>query len=267
MSPECSVATPAGRLLLALRRHGYALVLVSAGAGAPATAHAVVGGQDGGDGAARAAIMVLNSRGGVCSGIVVVPDVVLTAAHCVAGRDQIRIHYRGPDRQPVLLEPAARVTHPGYVANAVASRRPSVDLALVRLPAPLPGAFATARLSDAVPRREAPVSLGGYGVAQPGDARSSGTFRTAALTVVEPYGPSRILLWASDPRKAGAGACEGDSGGPMSDPAGLVVAVSGWASGRGGRGCGEITQGVLVGPQRSWIDATLAGWSRAAAWN
>ncbi len=43
-----------------------------------------------------------------------------------------------------------------------------------------------------------------------------------------------------------------------------------WASGSG-RGsdksaCGGVSQGVLVGPQRAWIDRTLAGWGAAPRW-
>ena len=228
-----------------------------------APAAAIVGGREESGPAREGAIMVLSSRGGVCSAIVVAPDAVLTAGHCVAGGSEIRVHYRGPDGSPVLLRPAARSVHPGYVANAVASRRPSVDLALVRLAEPLSTPFRAAALGAGAPRAGAPLTVGGYGVAAPGDARSSGTFRTAALATVEPYGPSRILLWASG---RNAGACEGDSGGPMSDEAGAVVAVTSWAAGAGGRGCGGMTQGVLVGPQRGWLDGILASWGRTAEW-
>jgi hypothetical protein len=33
-----------------------------------------------------------------------------------------------------------------------------------------------------------------------------------------------------------------------------------------GRACGALTQGILLGPQRAWIDRTLAAWGRAARW-
>jgi hypothetical protein len=53
----------------------------------------------------------------------------------------------------------------------------------------------------------------------------------------------------------------------MRDGAPGVFAVTTWASGAKGRICGEYSQGVLLGPQRAWIDATLAGWGRAARWD
>jgi hypothetical protein len=45
-------------------------------------------------------------------------------------------------------------------------------------------------------------------------------------------------------------------------PDGSVVAVTTWAEGHGKSRCGARTQGVLVDPQRAWIDATLEGWRR-----
>jgi hypothetical protein len=45
-----------------------------------------------------------------------------------------------------------------------------------------------------------------------------------------------------------------------------VVAVTSWSTGPSGRSCGLLSQGVLVAPQRGWIDGTLAGWSERALW-
>lgn len=229
---------------------------------APASAHAIVGGQAETGPLARTTLMVLSSRGGVCSGLVVAPDAVLTAAHCVTAASDYRVHYKGPDGAAVLLEPAALSVHPGYDRGAVAGRRRSIDLALVRLANPLP--FASAELAGVAEGRGSAVTVAGYGVAREGDGRSTGTFRSVDLAIVEPYGRSTILLWAKGP--AGAGACEGDSGGPIASPDGAVVAITSWASGAGRRGCGDVSQGVLVGPQRGWIDGILAGWGRSAAW-
>jgi hypothetical protein len=96
------------------------------------------------------------------------------------------------------------------------------------------------------------------------EARSTGTFRSVDLAIVEPYGRSTILVWAKG--APGAGACEGDSGGPVTAESGDVAALASWASGAGRAGCGDISQGVLLGPQRGWLDGVLAGWNRAAIW-
>lgn len=234
---------------------GLALLL------AVAPARAVVGGRPD-PGAAASAVMVLSSNGGVCTGIVVAPDAVLTAGHCVGGRAEHRVHYKDEAGAPVLAEIAARAPHPGYDAGAVAGRRRSIDLALVRLAAPLPARFRPAALSAAMPRAGERLTLAGYGVAAPGDARSTGTYRSLELAVVEPHGPSRILVWLGA-SPGGASACHGDSGGPIG-PGSAVLAVSAWVA---GKACGGISQGVLLGPQRDWIDRTLAGWRSAARWS
>lgn len=227
-------------------------------------AEAIVGGAEDQGPLARRSVMVLSSNGGVCSAVVVAPDVVLTAAHCVTGAAEHRVHFRDEAGEPVLIVPAAKAVHPGYDAKAIEGRRRSIDLALVRVPEPLPKRFETAPLSTTGLGKGEAVTVGGWGLARKDDPKTTGTFRTAPLTVVEPYGPSRILLWS---KGTGAmGACQGDSGGPMT-AGDAVVAITSWSTAAGGQGCGGITQGILVGPQRAWIDQTLAGWKRAAQWN
>jgi secreted trypsin-like serine protease len=230
---------------------------------AASPAAAIVGGAENAGPLAAASLMVLSSNGGVCSAVVVAPDAVLTAAHCAAGAAEHRVHWRGDDAQPVLIAPAAKDIHPGYVANAIATRRRSIDLALLRLPKPLPARFSQAVLSGTPVGAGTALEVGGYGVLSEGDARTTGTFRTAPVTVVEPYGPSKILVWTRG--RGGVGACSGDSGGPIA--AGTsVVAIVAFAKGPKGRDCGDLTQGTLLSPQRAWIDATLRSWGRSARW-
>lgn len=222
--------------------------------GAPA--RAIVGGAEV---PAGGAVMVLSSQGGVCTGVVLTPDTVLTAGHCAADAREHRVHFRDAAGAPILVDVAARAVHPGYDAGAVKARRRSIDLALLRIATPLPVRFAPMTLSAALPRAGADLTVSGYGAAKPGDPRSTGTYRSLALPVIEPFGPSRILVWL----KGGAGgACQGDSGGPIAGPDGAVLAVSAWIGGA----CGGLTQGVLVGPQRGWIDRVLDGWNRTARW-
>jgi hypothetical protein len=231
---------------------------------APGGALAIVGGHEGAGPAARSTVMVLSGRGGVCSAVVVAADAVLTAAHCATGASDYRVHFKDESGQPVLLEPAGIAVHPGYDRGAVAGRRRSIDLALVRLAQPLPRRFAPASLTAEPGQAGDALAVSGYGVAREHDGRSSGTFRQADLTLVEPYGRSTILVWAKGP--AGSGACEGDSGGPIANASSAVMAITSWASGAGRAACGEATQGVLVGPQRRWIDTVLAGWNSTASW-
>lgn len=246
--------------MVSAKRRGPAAAIVLAGLAAlpAAPAGAIVGGAET---PAGGAVMVLSSNGGVCTGLVLAPDAVLTAGHCAAGAVELRAHFRDAAGQPVLVEVAARAVHPGYDAGAASGRRRSIDLALLRTASPLPPRFAPATLSAEPPRAGESVTLSGYGAARAGDPRSTGTHRSVALPVVEPYGPSRILVWLK--ADARAGGCQGDSGGPIAGPDGAVLALAAWIGGA----CGGLTQGVLVAPQRGWIDRTLDGWGRVARWN
>ena len=234
-----------------------ALTLVLAG-----PAQAVVQGRADGS-LSRHALMVLNDRGAFCSASLIAPTVLLTAAHCVTGASAYRVHYKDAGGQPVMLEPAKIAVHPGYDSGAVKGRRRSIDMALVRLSAPLPGFVPIGLSGSGRPGPNERLTVGGYGLGTEGVAVSGGQFRTAELGVIEPFGPSSILVWLTDPatgrNASGAGACQGDSGGPILD-AGGVVAVTVWAEGAGKARCGALTQGLLVAPQRAWIDGVLAGW-------
>ena len=229
----------------------------------PFPGHAIVGGAESEGPLERASVMVLSSKGGVCSAVIVDADVVLTAAHCASGAPEHRVHWRGEGGRPELVAPAAKAIHAGYDANAFEARRRSIDLALLKLPEKLPDRFAVATLSAAAPRAGTRITFGGYGAAIEGEARSTGSFRVAELPVVEPYGKSTILVWADGGGKSGA--CMGDSGGPIAQGE-AVFAITTWVGDRKGGACGKFSQGVLLGPQRAWLDKTLAGWGRKARW-
>lgn len=234
------------------------------------SAEAVLGGRDGGP-AAASTLMVLNARGGVCSGIVLSSRTILTSAHCADGGTDLRIHWKDGGGEPVLIAPASVTLHPEFDAKAITARRRSIDLALLRLSAPLPARFEPASLVDGpTPRAGSDITLAGYGVLREGEARTTGVYRSAALATVEPYGPGRILIWAADPagagKKPGPGACQGDSGGPMALSEGGIIAVTSWSTGPSGKSCGLLSQGVLIAPQRGWIDRTLSQWGENASW-
>src|ERR687889_1820506 len=124
-------------------------------------AHAIVGGAEDEGPLARQSVMVLSSNGGVCSAVVLAPDVVLTAAHCVTGAAEHRVHFRDETGEPVLITPAAKVVHPGYNAKAIETRQRSIDLALVRIPEALPARFERAMLTAAKVAENDPVVVGG----------------------------------------------------------------------------------------------------------
>ncbi len=231
-----------------------------------APARALVGPTGAGDEVGSAVIMVLNSGGGLagyCSGLVVAPDAILTAAHCVPPGAAVRVHYRAPDGAPVLLDVAAVERHPAYRADAIRTRERSVDLALVRLPAPLPAPFRPVPYGDAGPHETGTrFRLAGFGLTREGDPRSAGRLRVASVEQRDP--PSAVLLWARDPAGRGTGACTGDSGGPVfAADRNVAAALMVWSAGAGTSRCGLLTQAVWLEPQRAWIDGVLARWRAA----
>jgi secreted trypsin-like serine protease len=233
-------------------------------------ARAIIKGQPGGP-LVGSTLMVLREGGGLCSGVVIAPDIILTAGHCAAGSKQLRIHFREANNEPVLIEVRRIAVHPQYSANAIQQRERSIDLALIQSAQPLTG-FSNATLgAGPAPAAGDAVTLSGHGARSEGDARSTGLHYSAVQSVVTPYGPGRILLWSADAkglgRVPGSGACLGDSGGPMSHANGTIIAITSWSTGQGKARCGLMTQGILLGPQRGWIDKSLSAWGSSATWS
>lgn len=210
-------------------------------------------------------VMVLRRDGdkaGFCTGIVLARDVVLTAAHCAPRGNDVRVLLPGDPSKPETVPVTGLAPSPDYRPDAVAARQRSIDLALLRLARPLPDAF-----SPAVLARSAGTKLGarfvasGYGMGQEGQPATSGTLRSATLVARAPL--SQVLLWAEDPAKAGAGACTGDSGGPVgAEGAAEVAAVMLWSAGTGAQHCGDLTQAIWLAPQQAWIERVMQAWGR-----
>jgi len=238
------------------RRAVAAILLLLTCAG---SARAIVGESSDGGERADETVMLL-TRGpegsGFCTGIVLTPRVILTAAHCLRPAADMRVHFRDAAGAPVILEVESVVVHPEYRKDAQARRTRSIDLGLLTTKIDLPARFRPAKRSEApAPSPGQNVSVVGYGLQREGEPKTGGALRAARMNVREPR--SQVLLWLAPMGEFG-GACSGDSGGPIYAEDNSVVALVAWTEGKQGRNCGALTQGVLLAPLRNWLDSTLS---------
>jgi hypothetical protein len=256
-APEV-LAHEAGAMTLALARSFRWLAFVAALAAPLAPARALIGAEPDRRFADRVAMVLMRGgdKVGFCTGLVLSPRILLTAAHCLRPLRDMAVHYRDAAGAAVVIPVDAAIAHPLYRADAIQARALSIDLALIRTARPLPPSFVGAAIADGgAPAIGASAIVSGYGAAREGDWSSGGQLRSVTLAVREPA--STVLIWAADPTGRAAGACNGDSGAPIwSADGSAAIAIVAWAQAAHGRGCGGLTQGPLLGPLKGWIEET-----------
>jgi secreted trypsin-like serine protease len=207
---------------------------------------------------ARAIVMVVGSRGNLCTGTALARDLVLTAAHCVAPAATYQV-LASKGSAPLAIRGIS--VHPRYEAQSFARNRATADVALIKLAAPLPERFAPAQLA----RGSSAVAVGdrftiaGFGVTAAGSEAGIGVARSVALVATGQPGALQIRLVdpATRGERAGLGACTGDSGGPAFrdiDGRLVVIGVVSWSTGpKLSEGCGGLSGVTPLARYRDWV--------------
>ena len=218
----------------------------------------------------RSVLTIVGSPGNFCSGTLIAPTLVLSAAHCVTPGASYKIVQYDAERQPQLLAVKRVADHPQFNAQGIKAHRASADVALLQLNEPLSGKT-TLPLGIPLEPFEAGqgYTIAGIGVATRGDGKSGGTVRSAQLVSTSHPGKLQIRLLdpATNNERAGLGGCTGDSGGPVlqqQNGRSVVIGVISWSTAaKNAAGCGGLTGVTPLTLYRDWILQTAKAWGVA----
>lgn len=203
-----------------------------------------------------------------CSGALIAPDLVLTAAHCAFGFAPTSLFVGAGSENLFNVVPhrvADLVVHHGYDSSKSPSLNPLAnDIALLRLTSPVKGVtpIRLAPVQDAALRTPA-SSLRAYGWGIGADGTASGWLGRAAQTDItartaSPYAELDITRQILVRARRGSTPCIGDSGGPLvGNRAGKKVPVLVGLVSYGSDECAPRMPIVYtrIAGQRSWIDS------------
>ncbi len=218
-------------------------------------AFAINGGVEGPSELAARTVFIVSTRGSYCTGTVLALDLIITAGHCVqpAANYSVNLQDGGSSR---VIAISKVVLHPHFDPKQFETRKPSPDMAILKLAESLPARYQFAKISTdaSLPKVGDVFVLAGFGFAVDGDETTLGKLRSVALPAIGTTGGIMVRLSSSS--GSSVGACTGDSGGPIFRE-GVLAGVIGWINTPAGRNCGSVTGATLTGLQRNWIVSTV----------
>jgi secreted trypsin-like serine protease len=252
-------------------RHPFkAAVILFAAALQVTPASAVVGGvkSRSADGVRASTLRIETSRGELCSGAVISTELILTAAHCLMTGGSVRVISLDRRFRSRTHAVAAVLPHPTFVPGTTPRTQPGADLALIRVASPLPADLEPLTLGGGLWQGET-VTMAGFGLASEKNKRTARVLREATLVNAGNYTTANTVKVAVDTENRGevpgAGACRGDSGGPVlrgppgsRDLVGIVSWSSGPLSSRVRLICGGFTAITPISEHRAWISEASA---------
>lgn len=234
--PAARVVRLAPLALLALLLTALLPAAAAHAAARPGEPASIVGGTPADDGTfaplAFVTSQVSQTTAMACTGTVIAPAVVLTAAHCLVDEQTgaprsaagVTVLTGRVDRSASggqVLGASRVLVHPAYDRAAIRA-----DLALILLSeATTAPPLAVVGSGDAgLASGGTPAAIAGWGLTTPGDAGAAQRLQTAATTILDPSACTRLLgadfdngatICAVDSPTFAAATCRGDSGGPL----------------------------------------------------
>ena len=170
-----------------------------------------------------------NGTAGVCSGTLVAPDAVVTAAHCFLDRPTLVVVAAGELADPQLVRARAIITHPEFAVDGGAAVH---DVAVIKLTSPLSLPTLPVLASRSVDDGDV-LSIFGYGVDENGNTDDF-DLRSGEVRVSDVTNDHIEISYDGE----GSNTCNGDSGGPLVSSGAEGAALVGVTSSGSLEGCG-----------------------------